>query len=188
MTRIGVIGSPRCWWCGAAEQSVEHLYTRCRRRRKEKRKLVTELEKEGIKWQAQAERKWLANLPANEKAVAPLQMGIIPIHSISFVEYMRHARSLNKLSSEWFRTHTGVLNHSLNVVDSAVQSIWTDRLRLLRVGAYAWVKVGSGGIQRPKSATSRFLRVRTQEFTTLLLLVAVSVINEHWSLLLVTVV
>lgn len=29
--------------------------------------------KEGIKWQAQAERRWLANLLANIKAVAPLQ-------------------------------------------------------------------------------------------------------------------
>ena len=53
-------------------QSVGHLYTRCRRWRKERRKLVRELEKEGVLWQAQAERRWLADLLANEKAVAPL--------------------------------------------------------------------------------------------------------------------
>ena len=72
LTRIGVIESPECWWCGETEQSVEHLYTKCRRWRKERRKLVRELEKEGIRWQAQAERRWVADLVANEKAVAPL--------------------------------------------------------------------------------------------------------------------
>ena len=53
-------------------QSVEHLYTKCRRWRKERRDQVRELEKEGVTWQAQAERRWLADLLANEKAVAPL--------------------------------------------------------------------------------------------------------------------
>ena len=74
LTRIGVIESPECWWCGCGEteQSVEYLYTKCRRWRKERRKLVRELEKEGIRWQAQAERRWVADLVANEKAVAPL--------------------------------------------------------------------------------------------------------------------
>ena len=37
-----------------------------------RRKLVRELEKEGVTWQAQAERRWLAGLLANEKAVTPL--------------------------------------------------------------------------------------------------------------------
>ena len=60
------------WWCGETEQSVEHLYATCRRWRKERRRLVRELGKGGIKWQAQAERRWLADLPANETAVAPL--------------------------------------------------------------------------------------------------------------------
>ena len=72
LTKIGVIESPKYWWCEAAEQFVEHLYTKCCRWRKEKRKLVRELEKEEIEWQAQAERRWLADLLANEKAVAPL--------------------------------------------------------------------------------------------------------------------
>ena len=35
-------------------------------------KLVRELEKEGVRWQAQAERRWLAGLLANRKALAPL--------------------------------------------------------------------------------------------------------------------
>ena len=38
----------------------------------ERRKLVRELEKEGVRWQPQVERRWLAGLLANEKAVAPL--------------------------------------------------------------------------------------------------------------------
>lgn len=48
------------------EHSVEHLYTKCRRWRKERRELVRELEKEEIRWQAQAERTWGADLVANE--------------------------------------------------------------------------------------------------------------------------
>ena len=35
LARIGVIETPQCWWCGQAEQSVEHLYTKCRRWRRE---------------------------------------------------------------------------------------------------------------------------------------------------------
>ena len=63
---------PECWWCKETVQSVEHSFTRCRRWRKEQRKPVRELEKEGVLWQAQAERRWLAGLLANKKAVAPL--------------------------------------------------------------------------------------------------------------------
>ena len=53
-------------------QSVEHLYTKCRRWIKERRKLDRELEKGGVIWQPQVERRWLAGLLANEKAVALL--------------------------------------------------------------------------------------------------------------------
>ncbi len=53
-------------------QTVEHLYTKCRRWRKERRKLVRELDKEGVLWQTQGERRWLADLLENEKAVTPL--------------------------------------------------------------------------------------------------------------------
>ena len=56
----------------AREQTAEHLSTRCRKRRKQRRKLVRELEKEGIKWQPQVERRWSAVLLGDEKAVAPL--------------------------------------------------------------------------------------------------------------------
>ncbi len=45
LVRIGVIETPECWWCGATEQIVEHLYARCRKWRKQRRKLVRELEK-----------------------------------------------------------------------------------------------------------------------------------------------
>lgn len=71
LARIGVIETPQCWWCGQAEQSVEHLYTRCRRWRKERRKLLRTLYKEGIRWQGWTERKGLALLLANEKAMGP---------------------------------------------------------------------------------------------------------------------
>ena len=70
--KSGVIETPQCWWCGQAEQSVEQLYTKCRRWRKERRKLIRSLHTEGISWQGRAERKGLAELLANEKAVGPL--------------------------------------------------------------------------------------------------------------------
>lgn len=73
LARIRVIETPECcWWCGEAEQSVKHLYTKCRRWRKERRKMLRELYIEGGRWQAQAERKWLAELLANERATKPL--------------------------------------------------------------------------------------------------------------------
>ncbi len=37
------------------------LYAKCRNWRKERRKLLIELEKEGIRWQAQAESRWPVN-------------------------------------------------------------------------------------------------------------------------------
>ena len=72
LARIGVIEAPDCWRCKEGVQSVEHLYAKCRKWRKERRKLVRELEKEGVIWQPQVERRWLAGLLVNEKAVAPL--------------------------------------------------------------------------------------------------------------------
>ena len=72
LARIGKIETPQCWWCKEPAQTVEHLYTRCRKWRRERRKLVRELEKEGVTWQTQVERRWLAGLLANEKAVTPL--------------------------------------------------------------------------------------------------------------------
>ncbi len=51
---------------------MEHLYARCRKWRKQKRKLVQELGKEGVPWQPQVERRWLAGLLGDEKAMAPL--------------------------------------------------------------------------------------------------------------------
>ncbi len=71
LARIGVIETPQCWWCGQAEQSVEHLYTKCRRWRKERQKLLRNLYKEGIRWQGWTERKWLALLLVNEKVIGP---------------------------------------------------------------------------------------------------------------------
>ena len=72
LARIRVIKAPDCWWCKEVVQSVEHLYAKCRKWRKDQRKLVRRLEKEEVIWQPQVERRWLAGLLANEKAVAPL--------------------------------------------------------------------------------------------------------------------
>ena len=72
LAKIDVIETPECWWCGEAEQSVEHLYTKCRRWRKKRRKIVRKLYTEGVRWQAQAERRSLAELLANERATKPL--------------------------------------------------------------------------------------------------------------------
>lgn len=70
--RIVIIEAPQCWWFMESVQSVVHLYTKCRKWRKEQRKLVRELEIERVTWQVQAERGRLAGLLANEKAEAPL--------------------------------------------------------------------------------------------------------------------
>ena len=48
------------------------MYARCRKWRKQRRKLIRELEKEEIRWQQQVERIWLAGLLGDEVAVAPL--------------------------------------------------------------------------------------------------------------------
>ena len=48
------------------------LYTECRRWRKERRKLIRKLGKQGISRQTRPEKGWLASLLANEQAVGPL--------------------------------------------------------------------------------------------------------------------
>ncbi len=45
LARIKVIETPKCWWCEVAEQTVEHLYTRCHKWKKQRRRLVREFEK-----------------------------------------------------------------------------------------------------------------------------------------------
>ncbi len=74
LAQIGRIETPECWWCREPAQTVEHLYAKCRRWRRERRKLIRELEKDGVTWQAQgqAEKRWMASLLANEKAILPL--------------------------------------------------------------------------------------------------------------------
>ena len=70
--RIGVIKTSQCWWCGQAEQSFEHLYTKFRQWRKERRKLLRNLCKEGTRWQGWTEKRGLTEFLANEKAMDPL--------------------------------------------------------------------------------------------------------------------
>ena len=72
LARIGKLESPQCWWCREPVQTVEHLYAKCRRWRKERRKLLRNFHKEGIRWQGWTEKKGLAKLFANEKAVGLL--------------------------------------------------------------------------------------------------------------------
>lgn len=72
LVRIGVIEPPACWWCGEAEQSVEHLYTKCRGWRRQRRKLIKSLSAKNINWQGWAEEKGLAKLVADERALGPL--------------------------------------------------------------------------------------------------------------------
>ena len=72
LERIGIKEIAECWWCGRADQSVNHLYTNCRKWRRERRVLKKELKVLGIGWQRRPENRWLANLLANEQAVGPL--------------------------------------------------------------------------------------------------------------------
>ena len=72
LERIGAAETAECWWCGQAEQSVVHLYAKCRKWRKERRVLKRELRGLGIEWQRRPEKRWVASLLANEQAVEPL--------------------------------------------------------------------------------------------------------------------
>ena len=72
LAKIKKIESPECWWYREKFQIVEHLYTQCRRWRRERKKRVKELGKERVIWQARLERKWLVDLLASEKVVTPL--------------------------------------------------------------------------------------------------------------------
>ena len=72
LERIGKGETAECWWCGRADQSVDHLYTKCKKWRRERRVLKKELRERGIIWQRRPENRWLANLLANEQAVSPL--------------------------------------------------------------------------------------------------------------------
>ena len=72
LKRIGAIETAECWWCGAAEQSVIHLYTKCRKWRVERRALKKNLKEVGIQWQRRPEKKWLAELLADRHAVGPV--------------------------------------------------------------------------------------------------------------------
>ena len=66
-------GITRGWkLCGDAEQSVMHLYTKCRKWRTERRILKKSLDKAGVQWQRRPEKKWLAELLANTYAVGSL--------------------------------------------------------------------------------------------------------------------
>lgn len=48
LAKIAGMETSQDWWCKEPIKFVEHLYTKCRRWKKERRKLVRELEKEGI--------------------------------------------------------------------------------------------------------------------------------------------
>lgn len=75
LAKIGVIETPECWWCGEAEQSVDHLYvqyTKCRRWRRQRRKLIRSSSVKYFSWQGWTEKRGLAELVADRKALGPL--------------------------------------------------------------------------------------------------------------------
>lgn len=69
---IGAVESAECWRCGNVEQSVMHLYIKRQKWRTERRALKKSLAEMGIRWRRQTEKKWLAELLANERAVGPI--------------------------------------------------------------------------------------------------------------------
>ena len=68
LVKTGVRETSECWWCERREQSVEHLCTKCRRWRKQWRKLVRSLSVKSINWQGWTEKKGLASLVADKKS------------------------------------------------------------------------------------------------------------------------
>lgn len=72
LKRIGATETAECRWFEDVEQSVIHLYTKCRKWRTERRVLRKNLGEAGIQWQRRPEKKWLAELLADKYAVGPL--------------------------------------------------------------------------------------------------------------------
>lgn len=60
-------GTLECWWCGPGEKSIEHLYTKCRRWKRQRRKLVRSLSAKNISWQG-----WIEKKEADKRALGPL--------------------------------------------------------------------------------------------------------------------
>ncbi len=60
------------WWCKGAEQPGDHLYTKCRKWRRERRVFEREFKELGIGWQSRPERRWVANILGNERAIQPI--------------------------------------------------------------------------------------------------------------------
>lgn len=50
-------------------QSVKHVYIRCRKWKKQQRKLVRKLEKKKFAWQVKSGKRLLANLLGNKRSV-----------------------------------------------------------------------------------------------------------------------
>lgn len=67
LTRIGVIKTPKYWWCGEAKQFIEYLYTKCWKQRKQKRKLIRSLSAKNFGQQGWTKKKGLAKLIADER-------------------------------------------------------------------------------------------------------------------------
>lgn len=72
LARMGVMENPECWWCGEAEQSVEHLYTKCRKWKRQRGNLTKNLSAKMISWQGWTEKKGLTKFLADKKAVGPI--------------------------------------------------------------------------------------------------------------------
>ena len=72
LERIGKRETAEYWWCWQTDQLVSHLYTKCRKWKKERRALKKEFKERGIGWQRRPESRWLASLLANEQTINPL--------------------------------------------------------------------------------------------------------------------
>ncbi len=75
LERIGAAESAECWWSEDREQSVLHLYTNCRKWRKERRVLKRNLDKLGIQWQRRPEKE-MASRAASKRAGGRTIIGI----------------------------------------------------------------------------------------------------------------
>jgi hypothetical protein len=72
LKRINAIEADDCWWCGAVAQDSQHLLVDCRKWRRSRRKLKTDLEAAGVTWPLPTTRRTIAQILSNEQAVEPL--------------------------------------------------------------------------------------------------------------------
>lgn len=72
MAKVARMETSQCWWCKEPIQSVESFVHQMPQMEKGAKKTSQGTRNREDRWQAQAEKRWLAGFLANKRAVVPL--------------------------------------------------------------------------------------------------------------------